>query len=138
MDQTEQLIRTYVHLPGHQSGTGWYPVLCKVCNDHGRKGPRAGFRFEEGGVGYHCFNCQHKGSYYPHFKKIPQDMEKVFNAFGIPEDEVNKLRLAALQERDESGQYTPENKQQGLMINPKELPLPEHFYLLKDAAEDDK
>ena len=103
MDHTEQLIRTYAHLPSSASGTGWYPILCKVCNDHGKKGPRAGFRFEENGFGYHCFNCGHKATYYPHYNTIPDDANKLFNAYGVPAEEVNKLRLQALQQKDEHG-----------------------------------
>ena len=138
MDHTEQLIRTYVHLPNTASGTGWYPLLCKICNDHGRKGPRAGFRFEDNGFAYHCFNCGHKATYFSHYKSVPDDAEKVFRAYGVPVEEVNKLRLQALQQKDEHGQLVKYEKKEGLVINPKELPLPDHFYLLKDASEKDR
>ena len=138
MDHTEQLIRTHVHLPGSASGTGWYPILCKVCNDHGRKGPRAAFRFEDDGLAYHCFNCGHKATYHSHYKSVPNDADKVFNAFGIPSEEVNKLRLHSLQQKDEHGQLVQNHKKEGLVINPKELPVPDHFYSLADAENDDK
>ena len=138
MDYVEELVRTYVQLPNLPSGTGWFPVLCKVCNDHGRKGPRGGFKFEDEGVGYHCFNCGHKGTYYPHYKTIPKDMLDVFVSFGIPDEEINKLRLTTLQERDESGQATSSQKSRPLILNPSELPLPNHFYRLDEAKEEDR
>jgi hypothetical protein len=138
MDHTEQLIRTYVHLPNQSSGTGWYPVLCKVCNDHGRKGPRGGFKFEDSGFAYHCFNCGHKATYYPHYKSVPKDANKVLNAFGVPQDEVNKLRLEALKQKDKHGQLVSSKKKEELVIQPKELPLPDHFYPLIEAKTDDK
>lgn len=138
MDYVEELIRTYVQLPNLPSGTGWFPVLCKVCSDHGRKGPRGGFKFDDDGIGYHCFNCGHKGTYYPHYKTIPKDMLKVFSSFGIPDEEINKLRLATLQERDESGQVTTSQQSRSFMLNPVELPLPDHFYQLDQAKDDDK
>lgn len=137
MDRIEQLIRTYVHLPGQPSGTGWYPILCKVCNDHGRKGPRGGFKFEDDGVAYHCFNCGLKASYYSHYENVPNNIKDVFLSFGIPEEEINKLGLAALGERDQHGRKTGSRKETGLMINPKELTLPDHFYPLNEAKSDD-
>lgn len=138
MDHTEQLIRTYIHLPNQTTGTGWYSVLCKVCNDHGRKGPRAAFRFENNGVAYHCFNCGHKATYYPHYSSVPDDAHKVFDAFGIPAEEINKLRFDALKQKDKHGQLVTTSKKEGLALNPKEIPLPDHFYALSDAADDDK
>lgn len=138
MDPIEQLIRTYVHLPGNPSGTGWHPILCKICNDHGRKGPRGGFRFEDGGVAYHCFNCGHKATYYTHYKVVPDDMQRVFTAFQIPDEDVNKLRLEALRERDEEGAQNFDSKQNRFNINPKELALPDHFFLLENAEPTDK
>lgn len=134
MDRIEELIRTYIHLPARPSTKGWYSVLCKVCNDHGRKGPRAAFRFEDEGVAYHCFNCDLKTTYYPHYKTVPKDMETVFDTFGIPDEEINKLRLTSLQERDESGQ-TIKTSDKRLILTPKELTLPKHFYPLKGAKD---
>lgn len=132
MDYVEELIRTYVHLPTQPASTGWYPIICMVCNDHGRKGPRAAFRFDNDGVAYHCFNCGHKSSYYPHYKIIPKNMIEVFDAFNIPVEEINKLRLTSLQERDESGQtITSQNKK--LLLRPEILPLPAHFLKLSKA-----
>jgi len=138
MDHTEQLIRTYVHLPNQPSGTGWYPILCKICNDHGKKGPRAGFKFENNGLAYHCFNCGHTTTYYPYYSTIPNDTTKVFDAFGIPTEEVNKLGLEALKQKDKHGVALATQKKEGFVINPKELPVPDHFYLLGDATDDDK
>lgn len=137
MDHTEQLIRTHVHLPNQPSGTGWYPILCKVCNDHGKKGPRAGFKFENDGLAYHCFNCGLKTTYYPHYDTIPGDTTKVFESFGIPTEEVNKLRLETLKQKDKHGVLSV-RKKEGLVINPKELSIPDHFYLLSDATKNDK
>lgn len=133
MDYIEELVRNYIHLPSQPASTGWYPILCKVCNDHGKKGPRAAFRFEDDGAAYHCFNCGQKGSYYPHFKTVPKDMEDVFAAFGIPEEEINKLRLATLQERDQSGQTIGPALDKRIIINPDELPTPDHFFPLQGA-----
>ena len=133
----EELIRRYIHLPNHPSGGGWYPILCKVCNDHGRKGPRAAFKFEDGGAAYNCFNCGAKGSYRTDFEHFPKDMREILEAFGVPDDEINGLRFTALQNRD-GGSAQTQPTAPSVKINPKEIPLPDHFYRLDEAKQDDK
>jgi hypothetical protein len=59
----------------------------------------------------------------------------VFEAYGVPTEEVNKLRLEALKQKDEHGQLVKTHKKEGLVINPKELPLPDHFYSLSEVEE---
>ena len=136
MDYLEQLARNYIQLPGQPSGTGWYPVLCKVCNDHGRKGPRAAFRFEPGSIAYHCFNCGHKATYKNDYNAVPDKMIMVFSSFGVPDDEIKKLHLHALQEKHSSSKT--EKVKENLSITPIELSFPDHFYLLSEATEKDK
>jgi hypothetical protein len=56
----EEVIRNNIQISNIPSSKGFYPVLCKICHDHGRKGLRAGFKFnDDGSVGYNCFNCGH-------------------------------------------------------------------------------
>lgn len=88
----EQIIRNHVALPHKTNSRGWYQVLCKVCNDHGRKGKRAAFHFENGTVGYNCFNCGHTAMFDPStHKSIPRDMVTVLEAFGVNKDEWQPL-----------------------------------------------
>lgn len=133
----EELIRRYVQLPLQPNNGGWYPILCKVCNDHGRKGPRAAFKFDDGMAAYHCFNCGAKSAYGVDFDRVPKEMQEILDAFGVPEDEVATLRLTALQKRD-GGSGEQVKVVQHKSINPKEIPLPDHFYRLSDATDDDK
>jgi len=136
----EELIRQYIQLPTVPSGTGWFPVLCKSCNDHGRKGPRAAFKFEEGTAAYHCFNCGLKSTYNPDtYDHLPNKMKKVFEAFNIPTDEINALKLGSMKRRDEKGSATTSSKESTQRsINPKEIKLPDHFYRLDEAEPSDK
>lgn len=84
----EQVIRNHVHLPRTTNAGGWYQVLCKVCNDHGKKGKRAGFRFDGETVGYNCFNCNHSAVFDPSTNKtMPGKMVTVLEAFSIPKEE---------------------------------------------------
>lgn len=140
----EDIIRTYIQLPSHPNGTGWFSVLCKVCNDHGRKGPRAGFMFDGDSVAYHCFNCGHATGYDPAKfdpnrpgSEMPQKMEQVLRAFGVPEDEWSQVLMSNLKARDGGLKFEQQKKQQ-VSIEPLEVPLPDIFYRLDQAGQNDK
>lgn len=127
MDQisVEDLIRTHITLPNRPTTQGWYSVLCKVCNDHGRKGPRGGFKLDGGIIGYHCFNCLAKATHDPSkHRTISKNLEKILLAFNVPEQEINRARLSLL------GNKTAPSRQslQTSNYEPKEIPLPSHFY----------
>ncbi len=125
----EQLVRTHVHLPNRPSAKGWYNVVCKVCNDHGRKGPRAAFMFENEGVAYHCYNCPAKGSFNPDTSKtISRGLEEVLLAYGISEEDIAKVKLSLLGKKHE-GQDPAEAKRIS-NHDPKEIPLPLYFKTL--------
>lgn len=103
-------------------------MLCKVCNDHGRKGPRAAFKFDDT-VGYHCFNCGAKASFDPGtHRSISENLEQILTAFGVPEDEINRLRFALLGNRPAG-----ETKTKAVSHQPKEIPLPSHFYRITET-----
>lgn len=133
----EQVIRRYISLPSMPSGGGWYPILCKVCNDHGRKGPRGGFKFDGDTVAYHCFNCGHSTVYDPEtHRSMPQKMQQVLRDFGVPDEEWQQVLFASLANKDAG--LAAEAKKKIIAMEPEELEMPDTFYLLKDAPEDDK
>lgn len=136
MGLLEEIIRTYIYLPPQPTGTGWYPVLCKYCNDHGRKGPRGAFRFEDDSVAYHCFNCSVKTGHKLSYSNISDEFVQVLTAFGIPEDRINKLRLIALEQKGSSKKQ--ERTEKKLNLFPETLQLPDHFYRLDEAEPTDK
>lgn len=124
----EDLVRLNITLPPHPSAQGWYPILCKVCNDHGKKGPRAAFKFEDGSVAYNCFNCGAGAAYDPNeHKGLTKKFQNVLVAFGVPEDDINRVKLA-LMGRAPQGSKS-ENKEVS-SHEPKEIQLPEHFKTL--------
>jgi len=135
----EQIIKQYIVLPPHATGTGWHPVLCKICNDKGHKGARAGFKFEQNKVTYHCFNCGHAAGFNP--DEVDQtkplmstNMIQVMRDFSIPDDEWNKVQMQALATRDNGGLVLNKNKNTTIAkIEPEVLEYPENFYPLKDA-----
>jgi len=130
----EEVIRSNIPLPPQPNGRGFYSVLCKVCNDHGKKGPRAGFKFDEKTVGYNCFNCGHKSLYDPYDPEsdgsMPDTMIKILDAFNIPDDEWKQVLLSGM--AFNGRKVKP--KEQYIEIEPAEIELPKHFYPL---VEDD-
>ena len=105
IEPLEDLI--YQHIPelSHRSnGSGFHPVLCKVCNDKGHKGKRAGFKFDaDGSVGYNCFNCGAVAKYNPlENKTISRSMREILDAFGVPKEDYMKL---AFNNAKASGNY---------------------------------
>lgn len=134
----EQVIRNYIPLPAIPSSKGWYHVLCKVCNDHGRKGNRGGFKFEGEAVGYNCFNCGHKATYDPAVdSELSPSMITVLNDFGVPKEEWQQVLFTNLKNRQE-GKNKSSKTAAPINIEPKDLPVPESFYLLSEAGENDK
>ena len=84
----EQVVRQHIPLPLRPNGQGWFSVVCKVCNDHGRKGKRAGFRFDGGTVGYNCFNCGHTALFDPsEHRPLSRDMVTTLEAFDLKKED---------------------------------------------------
>lgn len=128
----QEIVRQYIHLPSRVSATGWYSVNCKVCNDHTRKGLRAGFKFDNQTVGYNCYNCGKSALYNPtQSKTISKDMIEILDAFGVPETEWKKTYLNALL-TDYSASHV-----QSSILEPTEIPLLSFFYRLTDNKNDD-
>ena len=135
----EAVIRYHIHIPQHSNSRGFFPVLCEVCHDHGRKGKRAGFSFDaDGTVGYNCFNCGHKAKYTPHINKgtMPESMLTVLSSFHVPQTDWEKVTFANFV--DETQQIT-QTGQPVKFVNfePDGIELMSHFYRLTDDKRDD-
>lgn len=131
----EEVIRQYIELDP-TTGTGWNPVLCKVCNDRGHKGKRAGFRFDGDNVAYHCFNCGHSTVYdHENHTSMPTKMIQVLNDFGIPEQEWQSVLFSSLANKNNNlSKQLPEKKN----FEPQIVEVPKEFYYLNDAPTNDK
>jgi hypothetical protein len=128
----ENIIKQHVYLPS-QRKNGWHPVLCKICNDHGKKGKRAAFKFENNTIGYNCFNCGHTALYDPSVHQIiPKNMVQVLTAFGIEEHEWKQCLLENLKKHPEFSKQ----KQKEIDYNPTEIQLPEFFVELKNDTNE--
>ena len=134
----EQTIRQHVPL-GRANSKGWVQVLCRVCNDHGKKGLRGGFNFSGGGLGYQCFNCHHTAHYVSgQYSSPSDDLKTVFTSFGIPDDIWNQLVMESLKNRNSDLAIANFDKKvlKQNTFEPKPIPLPEFFFPLADLPED--
>lgn len=130
----EEVIRYHIPLPSYCNSRGFYSILCKVCNDHGKKGLRAGFTFDhDGKVGYHCFNCGLKSKYDPtEHITLSENMKKVLTAFGVPESDYKYIYVSSLKQNS-----TPKTKEKvDTNLEPPEIKLPTHFYKLGSKPDD--
>lgn len=117
----QEVIRQNIRLPNRANGRGFFSVLCKVCNDHGRKGPRAGFKFDGDAVGYNCFNCGHTASFDPNENQtMPHKMVEVLRAFGVDDVDWSPVLFSALQNQ-EAGRST--QKEKFVSIEPANIPM---------------
>jgi hypothetical protein len=118
-------------------------VLHTAC-DHGKKGPRAGFRFDGDAVAFHCFNCPLKAVFDPNEAGregqplISKNMQHVLADFNIPEDEWQRVLFSVMKQRDAGFTANAIDSKPVESIEPMEIPLPETFYPLADADPDDK
>lgn len=130
----EDVIRSNVPFLHPLTDLGWYPVLHQTC-DHGRKGPRAAFKFEGDVTTFNCFNCGHHAKYDPNrYSYLSDEMKEVMEDFMIPEDEYQAVVLHNLGEYrgSKAGEEVQENK---VNLEPEGLEMPSIFYSLKDAND---
>jgi len=132
----EEIIRQYVPLDP-PTGTGWCPVLCKVCNDRGHKGKRGGFKFDGDKVAYHCFNCgpEMNTVYDPiESKGMPKKMRRILADFGIPDEEWQQVLFTNM--ANQNGGRKSETSKEYVSAEPAVIELPNHFYRLTNDEND--
>lgn len=86
-NEFEQLIRNNVSF-SKRAATGFEQLKCAVCNDYKQ---RAGFKFENGKIHYHCFNCSIDKSHYENAKTMSSEFREILNAFHINNNEIDNI-----------------------------------------------
>lgn len=129
----EALFRSYVSLDHQPNHKGWYPVVCQVCNDHGRKGKRAAFNFDNG-LGYHCYNCGHIASFNDKSTTLSDNVITVLERYNIPKSEWEPIYIDLLAKQPSNKKTTSSNNERS--IEPVKLDLPTHFKPLLEYPED--
>lgn len=98
----QTLLRSRIH--GHSSPTGWISFNCPMCVINGQPRPdtkhRGGVIYAaDGGVSYHCFNCNFKTGWSPG-STLGFRMKKLLRQLGFDEAEVQRLALELLSQAD--------------------------------------
>jgi len=130
----ESVIRRHVNLPPAPNSKGFFTILCKVCNDHGHKGKRAGFLFSDNNVAYNCFNCGSGAGFNLHEHKLDLtgSMKRVMTAYGIGEEEWRPCLLGLEDSSMVAQAPIPLN------LTPATLDLPDNFYQLQSRSDNEQ
>ena len=83
--------------------SGWESFNAVCCHHRGEamdKRKRGGIRFDKDGISYHCFNCGFKAGWVPG-KLLSKNTREFFSWLGIPSDEISKLALEAVKQKDD-------------------------------------
>jgi hypothetical protein len=81
----EDLIRQRIHFT-RNARTGFNHCVCEVCHDHTDRG---GFKFDNGTIGYNCFNCGAHGKYTEDSGRLSRNFREILNDFGISDEELD-------------------------------------------------
>ena len=132
----EQVIRQHMTIPARPNGAGFFQVACKVCNDHGKKGLRAGFKFEFQTVGYNCFNCGHSAGFDPNkHQTMPVKMVEVLDGIGIKRIDWEPVLYTAMVNSMDG--TVPEKRRELIDIEPNAATFPPFFYPLRNDPNDE-
>jgi len=132
----EMKIREYVQLYG-QNAKGWESCVHNTC-DHGKKGPRAAFKFNTHKILFNCFNCGNSAVLDLDGKYIPTKFRAVLEDFGMPKRTLDTINFQLLNENGKIGNGTTKRAAlKSLKINPKPITLPRDFVMLEGNEDTD-
>lgn len=133
----QEVIRQNINLPHRANAKGFFSVVCKVCGDHGKKGARAGFKFEGDTVGYNCFNCGHSSVFDPHeHETMPTRMVEVLDAFGVAKVDWAPVLFFTLQNQASGNTTNHKDKEYVSSIEPAVIKFPPYVVPLADDANE--
>jgi len=121
-------------LPPNRKKTpsGWDSFNAPCCHHRGDRRDdrkRGGIMLTADGFIYHCFNCGYKAGW-SKGKLLSKNTKTLFNWFGIPDSEVQKLSLAALKEQEDQ----PTDKKE-FNFELKEVELPKDCKKFTDIPD---
>lgn len=115
-------------LPSNKTKTpnGWTSFTAPCCIYNGEtqdKKKRGGIIVgPEGGISYHCFNCQYTTGWKPG-RPLSYKMRKLMEWMGVPVSEIQRLIIDALRVRDEEGIITESFEDEvDVSFEPRSLP----------------
>ena len=103
MNLIQASVQTFLPPKRKTTPSGWISFNAVCCHHNGdspdtRK--RGGVLFNEDGFQYHCFNCGFKAGWTPG-RLLSKNTKNLFQWMGMPTDEINKLNLEALRNKED-------------------------------------
>ena len=103
MNLIQASVQTFLPPKRKSTPSGWVSFNAVCCHHNGdspdtRK--RGGVLFNEDGFQYHCFNCGFKAGWTPG-RLLSKNTKNLFQWMGMPTDEINKLNLEALRNKED-------------------------------------
>ena len=103
MNLIQASVQTFLPPKRKTTPSGWISFNAVCCHHNGdspdtRK--RGGVLFSEDGFQYHCFNCGFKAGWTPG-RLLSKNTKNLFQWMGMPTDEINKLNLEALRNKED-------------------------------------
>ena len=118
---------------GNASSKGFYAVKCGVCNDYKLRG---GFKFENGEIGYNCFNCGKSARYEEGSGKISRNMRQVLNAFDIDDTDISAIVNSAFFNKPLEPTTINLNDIKKINVNTPTIKLPDQVHRLGATLEE--
>ena len=140
------------HLPAKRKANskGWRTFNAVCCPHNGESQDKRGrggvITSPDGGVSYHCFNCNFKTGYYPGHP-FSYKFRKLLKWLNVDDGEILQMSVEAMREAQRQellGLVKPDVKKEELKVEFKKYPLPDEalsffalveFYELKNSLE---
>ena len=128
--------RSVIPIHWKTSPTGWTSGNCPMCVINGQGRPdtkgRGGFRFDDEGFQYNCFNCGYKTGWSTG-KNINSRLKKLLMRFGAEESDIQRIQLDLMQEQDLAmALIKQQRRERPVIIDWPEVALPANSKPFKD------
>ena len=136
VNDIEMKIRESVYLfPANAKG--WESCVHNTC-DHGKKGPRAAFKFGTHKITFNCFNCSVAAVLDLNDKYLPAKFRTVLEDFGVSKKTIDEISFQLLNENGRIGNGSTAKKvRKPQQIEPKPVELPNDFVMLEGNEDTD-
>lgn len=126
----EQLIRDHVTF-SRKAATGFEQLKCACCNDYKI---RAGFKFDNGKIRYHCFNCSTEESYNEQSRFMSDEFRAILNSFNMDDKQIDDI--LAKKFFSPKSLVKASDKPKSTFTLPKAIELPKNSYPLSEEKEE--
>jgi hypothetical protein len=126
VQQFIDFVQSYVPAGWKTNSTGWTSGNCPMCRftqNRPDTKKRGGFKFEGGGVRYHCFNCGYVAGWNPD-ESISPKLRKLLEVLGADTADIQRYSLVIMGNRELGLYPAVSTERKRLNIDWKETALP--------------